>query len=451
VASGSRVIRASDDPDDAFRIMTLTDESRSLGMYQKNIGAVTLNLEEASNGLQEVSTALTRANQLLAQASTGTYREENRLAMAEEVNSLLEQVVSLANYKSLGRYVFSGTSVGTAPYKVIREGDRIARIEYQGSRNELPVPVAPGVEMSGVLVGDEVFRNHDRQPPTFFGDTGAAAGSATSTVRGDVWLTVSHTATSFDDGGAGTGISAGTSTAQDTVLGAHALTVDADNKTIRLDDGEAVAYDGSETDLRLTNADGDAVHVDLTDPALLGLAGTINVDVEGTGRMSIDDGASTVALNAWEDNVAVSHAETGKILYVNTSAIRREGTEPVRVRGTYDVFNQLIEMRDLMANQRELSEGEQTDRLVETTETLKEVMSNIHTSMTRVGSRLGGLETLGQTMENVQANANDEIAGLANADVAQLASDLARTQTLYEMTLAASSKLLGLSLMNYIR
>jgi flagellin-like hook-associated protein FlgL len=40
--------------------------------------------------------------------------------------------------------------------------------------------------------------------------------------------------------------------------------------------------------------------------------------------------------------------------------------------------------------------------------------------------------------------------GLEDADVVEVATDLAREQTLYEMTLAVSSKLLNLSLLDYL-
>ncbi len=64
-----------------------------------------------------------------------------------------------ANSQHLGQYLFSGASVLTEPFAVERTGSKITAVEYQGSLNDLPVAVAPGVEYSGVLVGDQVFRS----------------------------------------------------------------------------------------------------------------------------------------------------------------------------------------------------------------------------------------------------------------------------------------------------
>jgi len=44
--------------------------------------------------------------------------------------------------------------------------------------------------MEATQVGEEVFRSNDRSDPVFLGSTGAAAGTGTASVRGDVWLTV---------------------------------------------------------------------------------------------------------------------------------------------------------------------------------------------------------------------------------------------------------------------
>ena len=46
-ATGSRVVRASDDPSDAHRILQLRGQAQSLGTYQENLHGVLGNLEYA--------------------------------------------------------------------------------------------------------------------------------------------------------------------------------------------------------------------------------------------------------------------------------------------------------------------------------------------------------------------------------------------------------------------
>jgi len=66
------------------------------------------------------------------------------------------------------------------------------------------VDVAADLQIESYHVGDEVFHTDDRETPVFLGGSGAAAGTGTSNVEGDVWLTVEHDGTNYrisiDDG-----------------------------------------------------------------------------------------------------------------------------------------------------------------------------------------------------------------------------------------------------------
>jgi len=76
-----------------------------------------------------------------------------------------------------------------------------------------------------------MFRSDDRSELVFLGETGAKAGTGTSTVQADTWLTVT--------GSAG-------------------------NYMLSLDDGPAVATDGTDTNLAVTNSAGQILYVDTT-------------------------------------------------------------------------------------------------------------------------------------------------------------------------------------------
>jgi len=442
-ATGARVLRASDDPGDADRILHLQSHSRSVGTYVDNLDSVSLGLQEASNALQEMSSSLARVRTLLTQAASGTLNDTNRCAVAEEINSLLEQVVSLANHKSLGRHLFSGASISVTPYEVEREDGEITAVHYRGSHGDLPVPVAEGVTYSGLFAGDRVFRSDDRQPPVCYGNTGAAAGDGTSSVRGDVWLTLENTSTEY---AAGThGLQAGSG--QDAILGRHTLTVSAAAQTIRLDDGTDVGFTGTETDLALTNQFGDVVHVDLTGWS----GGDETIAVTGQGRASIDDGESWTALTDFNVDLAVTRASDGRVLRVDTGGILRVGVEPVRVPGTYDLFGTLMDARDLLRNSRDLDVGAQMELIDELIGSTDEVAAGLSETLTIAGGRLQAMDTLRGTLETIQADADVEVALLGDADLVQVATELARAQNLYEMTLASSAKLMSLSLLDYLR
>ena len=144
ISTGMRVVRASDDPGSAVKIMDLRRKSASLDTYLKNIGQTSQTLSNSLNAMQQTSTSLTRVRQLLTQASSGTYSDANRASVAEEVDTLLEQALSLANMSHLGQYSFGGQKSAAAPYVAQRVGGQIADVQYAGSLEQMRVPVAAG-------------------------------------------------------------------------------------------------------------------------------------------------------------------------------------------------------------------------------------------------------------------------------------------------------------------
>ena len=449
-ASGQRVLRPSHDPGAAYRILGLRQEQSTMEAYMDNLHTVTLNLENASSALQQVSLALSRANELVTQGANDTYSPENRRALAAEFDGLLDQCLSLANHQFMGKYLFGGAKTDEVPFQAVTRNGSTSDAEYVGSRNDLLIPVARGVTYQGTLIGTEVFRVDDRRSPVYYGQTGAANGSGTSSVRGDVWLTFTHDTTTYQDGGA-TGIAAGASSAVgDTILGAnHTLTIDADAQTVRLDNGQAVAYSALTTDLAVTNELGDVVHVDTSGIVLGG--GQQVVAVEATARATMDDGATVLNVAGFTDNVAITESGSDRVLYVDTTNLARTGTDLVRVPGTYNLFNTLAGIRDLMLNDRNLTNEEFHELLAESADALDAVTSGVMESLTGMGSRLQALETLNNSLESIAENADLEAGVLGEADTIEVAIELARAQTFYEMSLLSISKLLSLSLLDFIR
>jgi len=445
-SSGVRLQRASDAPAEAYRLLGLRAEEESLATYRENIGRVTDSLNVASSALSQMADIMARARELVTQGTSGTYSAANRQPVALEIGGLLEQLVSLANSRHGGRYLFGGSSTRTAPYEAVIENGQITAVRYVGNSDSVEAPVAPGVDQASVLVGDEIFRSHQRQAPEFYGNTGAAPSAATSTVRNSAWLTVTHDTTTYLGA---SGIAAGASSAEgDTVLGdGHTLTIDALNQTLCLDDGAEVTFTPGDTDVCVTNADGDRVYVDTSalDPGFQGTVG-----LQATGEVSLDDGATNTSIDFASANLAVTDSESGGTLYVDCTGIERTGLEPVRIPGTADLFSAMITVRDLMLNTRGLSENEQLARLGDMVALVNEVAGNLTVASTSIGSSIGRLDSLDAGLEARQQHAEDQAATIENADIAQVATDLARRQTLYEMTLASASKLLSLSLFNYI-
>jgi flagellin-like hook-associated protein FlgL len=188
--------------------------------------------------------------------------------------------------------------------------------------------------------------------------------------------------------------------------------------------------------------------VDVSGLTLAG--GTQTVSISSTAKFSIDDGATSVESDLTDGNLAVTDSRNGGILYVDTRQVARFGTDPVRIPGTNDLFSTLISVRDLMANDRDLSTSDQLRLLNEAVKSMDEVTGTLTQNLVIVGGRLQANESLRNSMEEIQATSKDETSKLQDADLVALAMQIARSQNMYEMTLASAAKLLNLSLLDFL-
>lgn len=196
-STGNRVNRASDSPSEAYRILGLNTQDRSLAGYIENIQDLIGTLEISSTVIEDMASELADSRTVLTEIVGGVYDNEGQERIAEKLNSTLEQLVSLANTKHANQYLFSGNNTSLPPYAVEYAGGQIVSVTYQGGAEARRVDVAPAVEIEAYRVGDDVFRADQREAPIFLGSTGARNGTGTSNVRGDVWLLVEHDGSNY--------------------------------------------------------------------------------------------------------------------------------------------------------------------------------------------------------------------------------------------------------------
>jgi flagellar hook-associated protein 3 FlgL len=363
-STGSRINRASDDPTAAYRVLGLNTNYKSLGNYINNLSEVVSTLELSSTVIEDITSGFTETQIRLTQITSGIYDDAARQRTAEGINDILEQTVSLANTKHMDQYLFEGTDTGAAPYLVERTNGKITKVTYDGSFENRDIEASPGVESSSFFIGDKIFRSDDRSDPIFIGDTGAKAGTGTSSVHGAVWLTVTGSAGNYD--------------------------------------------------------------------------------------LSIDGGLSTFNTGGGDTNLAVTNLLTGEVLYVDTTGITGTGVDLVSVPGTYDIFNSLITIRDVLENQNGLSDAQVRESAKNLPNSIDEISKVLVKAQVSIGSKIGFLDDLKQSLNDQRYNTVDETTRLQEADIAQIAIDLSRREVLYQMSLSVAAKLMSMSLLNYI-
>ena len=215
VSTGSRINRVSDAPSAAYRILGLNSEERSLVNYLDNLSEVVSSLEHSSAAIGHIILSVVETKTRLTQITNGIYNQDGRRMLAEGINDTLEHVVLLANTERLDQYMFGGGNTTSAPYIVERTDGKITGVTYQGSVEGRNIELGPGVQVDAFYVGDNIFGSASRSDPVFLGDTGAEAGTGTSSVSGYTWLTVTGSADNYDlsiDGGLTTFNTDGTDT-----------------------------------------------------------------------------------------------------------------------------------------------------------------------------------------------------------------------------------------------
>ena len=179
----------------------------------------------------------------------------------------------------------------------------------------------------------------------------------------------------------------------------------------------------------------------------------ITEPVTGTYRLSIDDDPTSyvdVTVPPGNANTMVTHAETGEVLYIDTTGIKSTGVELVSIPGTYDIFNTLIIIRDVLENEKGLSDAQVREQLNHLPSSFEEANNLLVQAEVSIWSKIGFLDDLKYSLKDIKYNTEDEVTRLQEADIAQVAIDLSRREVLYQMSLAVAAKLMSMTLLDFI-
>jgi len=117
LATGKRLHKSSDDPFGTEQVLGLNKVLTQVSRYQKNIddAKLWLNLTEAS--LNAISESVNDARAIASEAA-GSMDSQTLQIVIDQVQDILESVVSDANQKSGNRYLFGGTALDSPPFSL---------------------------------------------------------------------------------------------------------------------------------------------------------------------------------------------------------------------------------------------------------------------------------------------------------------------------------------------
>lgn len=116
LSSGLKFNDASDAPDQVSDILKLRADIHRNDQVGSNLQNVKIEVDTAEQAVEAAEQIVERALVLAAQGVTDTQTPESRLAIAEEVRNLHQQLVSLSATQVGASYVFGGDAGQVAPY-----------------------------------------------------------------------------------------------------------------------------------------------------------------------------------------------------------------------------------------------------------------------------------------------------------------------------------------------
>ncbi len=154
LASGKRVLTAKDDAVAYSALAGYKNELSNIEKYQRNITQA-----ENRNNYQEVAFSnttdiLNELKDLFIQANNGAYDDVDLAAIAQQATNSLQQVLDIANSQDeTGGYIFAGFQIDKKPFSIQPDNS----VNYQGDNGVRELQIAKNVMVDTNTAGDKAF------------------------------------------------------------------------------------------------------------------------------------------------------------------------------------------------------------------------------------------------------------------------------------------------------
>jgi flagellar hook-associated protein 3 FlgL len=447
VASGLRLLRPSDDPTGTAKALSLTRQIADVNRFNSAINSGITLVDTATAGLQDAATLLAEARQLLVQGMNGTQTMEDRESLAVEFDLLRAQIMEVGNLRAGDRYLFGGTDTTRPPW-VEESADGTKRVLYRGNEESQYTRVGESVDVPINLPGIDVFGRLKPTGTTFAGLTGVSNGLTADEGMGYEYLHFRHDST-LAGGIAGVGLALVGGGDDDTILGANALSIDVAAGTVQLGSGPVTMLpdpaSAGAADFVVKNELGAELHLNFTGFTGADYAGTVT----GQGSVSLH-GSDWTPVDFTETDLELSDPNTGAVLHINTTGVKRAGEELVTFGGSVNLFDVLQGVADDLRNVTDLEPAAIVDRLEERLSELDRGHENLLLGMGVLGSRSQRLKGASERMLGIELQLESLRSSITDADYAEVALDLARSDLNLQVAQASGARLIQTSLLKFL-
>lgn len=477
ISTGKRINSPSDDPVGMVDLLQIrriiADDKQSLKTAEaaENI----FNLSDSLLG--DMYDRLSRAKELAIQADNSTYSENDRISTAAEIDSIIEEIVSLANRKHGDIYLFSGLDNRSEAVD--------ANGEYVGSNTNFAYSLYGTDSIENVARGDK-FLAADMNPalssdtllPTLKDGEGISSGSFTiqdregniATIDTASMNTVGDLLTAIN--GSGINIAASIDTDNGAILledssslilapieiiningdaatdlglagKRHSITFLGDSHNAKMENETLIIdlFDGKGLDLEeFEVVQGDLkaeISFNMTEVTVGDMLGSINNSLTAAGLNATASISSTgnrivIEPNSTTDPIAISLDKSGGKI---TSSLGLGGA--TNIIPTLKLFSESLKQNDLTAINN--SVGLINNAMTE--------LSNVRTAVGAISNNLTQTITL---LKDLELNNLTIQSKIEDADVVKSASDLALLENSYKATVQSMALIIDQSLVDFL-
>ena len=158
INSGRKFARPSDDPVAAVKGMDYRVQLDKIGQFTRNVNEMKSWIDTTDSVLSDVTSALTRVQELVTQAANDTNTADERQKIAVEIEQIQQQIRDVANTQVAGKFIFSGTNTSSPLFT----DDQIADpAKLTGLNQDVSFEVGDGIVMVANTPGYEMFKGID--------------------------------------------------------------------------------------------------------------------------------------------------------------------------------------------------------------------------------------------------------------------------------------------------
>ena len=150
ISSGKQITKPSDDPLGTQRDLGLRTALTGAQQQQRNVDQANGWLQSTDSALGDIGDVINRVRELTVLGASDSLGDQQRSAIALEIDQLIDAVKDSANATFQGTYVFAGTKTTTAPYTTVPllpGPPPVPNDAYQGDNGTIARTIGPGVSV----------------------------------------------------------------------------------------------------------------------------------------------------------------------------------------------------------------------------------------------------------------------------------------------------------------